>query len=291
MYITGSRITFKEIMANRKNYVVREIWYGGGEYSYHSYEAGAFRHAVLDKVTSPVLSEPGVYVEKTHPYLSEEYYTCFFNHRSNRWIILQKSSGDIEIDCEVDESKKWCYMCFNHLRIYGDISPDEMDSTCWSQGVIKHAAAFEVHSDAAYEHLFEAKKPVVRETAIFWQNMLTESANIEAPLSTRTEFEGNSLTHTFTSDKTSCAENAIAVEDIKFRGKSLKDDQWIYGSMIKSTHSYGDVREHPVYSIQAFDEVVDYGSDTAVDVTTLEQFTGCYDILGQEIYCKLRQKT
>lgn len=78
------------------------------------------------------------------------------------------------------------------------------------------------------------------------------------------------------------------MREIKFRAKEKKDNEWVYGSLIRSDEYYGDKRENPSYYICPFNTTFEhsncYKDSEEIDIETLGQFTGLKDKNGTKIF-------
>ena len=69
----------------------------------------------------------------------------------------------------------------------------------------------------------------------------------------------------------------MKVENIKFRGKSKKTGEWLYGDLEYS-------RKNGIARIHSYDDEGEYIGQQEVDKETIGQFTGLYDENEREIY-------
>lgn len=71
----------------------------------------------------------------------------------------------------------------------------------------------------------------------------------------------------------------MKIENIKFKAKRLDNGEWVYGSLIRST---AGVKER-AYIVDNFSSMSDY-SVVGIDPSTVCQFTGLKDCVGNEIW-------
>lgn len=77
------------------------------------------------------------------------------------------------------------------------------------------------------------------------------------------------------------------MRQIKFRGRSVTNDEWLYGNLVEQEHPFDPTAESmffimPKYLMIA--EPDDAAEHEVVDAATIGQFTGMYDKKGTEIY-------
>ena len=70
----------------------------------------------------------------------------------------------------------------------------------------------------------------------------------------------------------------MKIENIKFRGKSKKTGEWLYGDLVRNVE--GEFAIVPPFEIS----MNNYCENYEVDVETIGQSTGLYDENGSEIY-------
>ena len=70
----------------------------------------------------------------------------------------------------------------------------------------------------------------------------------------------------------------MKIENIKFRGKSKKTGEWLYGDLVRNVE--GTFAIVPPFEIS----MNNYCENYEVDVETIGQSTGLYDENGSEIY-------
>jgi uncharacterized phage protein (TIGR01671 family) len=68
------------------------------------------------------------------------------------------------------------------------------------------------------------------------------------------------------------------MRDYKFRGKDIKTQNWVYGSLL----DFSKLNDCPQFEIYSYDEVTKY--QTYHKVYDIGQFTGLTDKNGKEIY-------
>lgn len=69
----------------------------------------------------------------------------------------------------------------------------------------------------------------------------------------------------------------MKTENIKFRGKSKKTGEWLYGDL-----EYN--RKKDIARIHSYDDEGEYIGQQEVDKETIGQFTGLYDESGKAVY-------
>lgn len=78
------------------------------------------------------------------------------------------------------------------------------------------------------------------------------------------------------------------MREILFRGKSIDNGEWVYGSLIRSDEFYGEMRDKPKYYICPFRTTFEYDecSDDSDEVNpeTVGQYTGLCDKNGTKIF-------
>lgn len=82
------------------------------------------------------------------------------------------------------------------------------------------------------------------------------------------------------------------MREIKFRGKSKKTGEWLYGVLINNLFFNRESKEPVCYILDCtkigdydcFEDIVDYLDDLEVDSKTVGQFTGMSDINNKEIW-------
>lgn len=69
----------------------------------------------------------------------------------------------------------------------------------------------------------------------------------------------------------------MKIENIKFRGKSKRTGEWLYGDL-----EYN--RKKGIARIHSYDDEGEYIEQQEVDKETIGQFTGLYDESGKAVY-------
>ena len=69
----------------------------------------------------------------------------------------------------------------------------------------------------------------------------------------------------------------MKIENIKFRGKSKKTGEWLYGDL-----EYN--RKKDIARIHSYDDEGEYIGQQEVDKETIGQFTGLYDESGKAVF-------
>ena len=78
------------------------------------------------------------------------------------------------------------------------------------------------------------------------------------------------------------------MREIEFRGKTYKNSELVYGSLIRSDDFYGETREQPKYYICPFNTTFEYDKcyrdSDEVKPETIGQYTGLTDKNGTKIF-------